>query len=61
MRVFPVSCQSFIKENCHNSRTNDDIDIKPGSVTKLDKRKKQRQKNLTITSCQKIERSLLFF
>ena len=61
MRVFPVFCQSFIKENCHNSRTNDDIDIKPGSVTKLDKRKKQRQKNLTITSCQKIERSLLFF
>ena len=68
MRVLPISSKSFIKEKCHNCRTNDGIDIKlditnlTGSTTKLDKRrKKQRQKNLTTTSCQEIERSLLFF
>ena len=44
MRVLPISIQSFIKENCHNCRTNDGIDIKLGSVTKLDKRKKTASK-----------------
>ena len=34
---FQFSGQSLIKENCHNSRTNDDIDMKLGSVPKLDK------------------------
>ena len=33
-----MSGQSFINENCHNSRTSLDIDMKLGSVTKLDKR-----------------------
>ena len=37
---FQISGQYHIKENCHNSRTTDDIDMKLGSVTKLDKRKK---------------------
>ena len=38
--LFPTSGQSFIKENCHNSSTIDDIDMKPGPVAKLDKRNK---------------------
>ena len=29
--------QSLIKENCHNPRTSDSIDMKLGPVTKLDK------------------------
>ena len=36
--------QSLIKENCHNSRTNDDTDMKLGPVTKLDKRNKTTSK-----------------
>ena len=42
--VFSISAfsgQSLIKkDNCHNSKTSDDIDMKLGSVTKLDKRNK---------------------
>ena len=34
---FQISGQSLIKVNCHNSRTSDDIDMKLGPVTKLDK------------------------
>ena len=34
---FQISGQSLIKENCHNSRTSDDIDKKLGPVTKIDK------------------------
>ena len=30
-----------MKENCYNSRTSDDIDIKLGPVTKLDKKNKK--------------------
>ena len=37
---FRISGQSFIKENCHNSSTINDIDMKPGPVAKLDKRNK---------------------
>ena len=37
---FRISDQSLIKENCHTSRTNDDIDMKLRPVTKLDKRNK---------------------
>ena len=38
---FWISGQSLIKENGHNSRTNDGIDMKLGPVTKLDKRNKE--------------------
>ena len=38
---FRISGQSLIKENCHNSRTSEDIDIKYGPVTKPDKRNKR--------------------
>ena len=46
---FWISGQSLLKENCDDSRTSDDIDMKLGPVLKLDKK---RQKNLTVTSCQ---------
>ena len=37
---FRISGQSLIKGNGHNSRTSDDIVLKLGSETKLDKRNK---------------------
>ena len=40
MEIFLISGQSLIKENCHNSRTSGDIDMKFGPITKLDKRNK---------------------
>ena len=55
--VFPI----FEFQNCHNTRTSDDSDMKLGPVTKLGKRTKQRQKNLTMTSCRKNMTSLPFF
>ena len=58
---FQISDQSFKKENCHNSRTSNDIDIKLGPVTKLDKRKTATSKTFVITSCQQIVPSLSFF
>ena len=41
--VFPIS-RSLIKQNCHNSRTSDDTDMKLGPVTKVDKRNKTTSK-----------------
>ena len=41
---FQISIQSLIKENCHNSRTSDAIDMKLGPVTKLDKKNKTLSK-----------------
>ena len=41
MGVFPnfgFLIKSLIKENCHNAKTSDDIDMKLGPVTKLYKR-----------------------
>ena len=35
-----------MKENCHNSISSDDIDIKLGPVTKLDKRNKTTSKKI---------------
>ena len=35
-----ISGQPLVKENCYNSRTSDDIDMKLGPVTKLDKKNK---------------------
>ena len=50
-----------MKENCHNSRTSDDIDIKLGPVTKLDIRtKKKSEKKWMMMSCQKIVISPFF-
>ena len=58
---FQVPDQSIIKENCHNSRANNDIDIKLGTITKIDKNKTTMSKTFTMTSCPKILTSLLFF
>ena len=41
---FHISGQSLIKRNCHNSRISDDIDMKLGPVTKLDKKNKTTSK-----------------
>ena len=35
---FQISGQPFIEENFHNSRTSNDIDVKLGPVTKLEKK-----------------------
>ena len=43
---FQISGQSLIKENSHNSRTSDDIDMKLGPVTKLHKRSKTTLKKV---------------
>ena len=56
-----ISSQSLIKENCHNSRTNDDIDMKLGPITELDKRNEVTSKKITMTSFWQIVISLLFF
>ena len=45
---FRISGQSLIKENCHNSRTSHDIDMKLGPVTKLDKRNKTTSKKFVV-------------
>ena len=58
---FRDSGQSLVKENCHNSRTSDDIDMNLGPITKLDKRNTTTSKKLVMTSCQKIVTSLPFF
>ena len=41
---FAISGQSLIKENCHNSRTSDDIDMKLGPVTKINNKIKTTSK-----------------
>ena len=43
---FQISCQPFIEENCHNSRTSHDIDVKLGPVTKLEKKHNGSIKNV---------------
>ena len=43
---FQISSQSLLKENCSNSRKSDDIDMKLGTITKFDKRKKNGVKKI---------------
>ena len=43
---FRISGQSLIKTNCHNSWTSDDIGMKLGPETKLDKRNKNLPKKI---------------
>ena len=50
-----------MKGNCHNSGTSDDIDMKLGPVTKLNKINKTASKNFTMTPCHEIVTSLLLF
>ena len=58
---FQISGQFLIKENCYNSRTRDDIDMKIEPVTKLDKRNKTKLQNLAMTPCREIVTLLPFF
>ena len=45
---FWLSGESLLKENWHNSRTSDDVDMKLDPVTKLDKGNKKREKSLRM-------------
>ena len=58
---FLIFGQSLINKNCHNSRTSNDIDMKLGQVTKLDKRNRARSINLTMMPCLQILTLLSFF
>ena len=59
---FRISGKSLMKENGHNSRTSDNIEIKLGPVTKLNNRnktmskekKRTKKEQKTITSCQQV-------
>ena len=52
---FQISDQSMMKENCHNSRTSNDIDMELGPVTKIDKRNtvilKKFDNDLILANC----------
>ena len=58
---FPISGQSLIKVNCHNSRTSHDIEMKLGPVTKLDKRNKTTSKKIGDDDISAKITSLSFF
>ena len=62
---FQIYGQSFINENYQNSRISHDIDtshnLEFGPVTKIDKRNRQHQTKLTMTSCQQIVTFLSLF
>ena len=58
---FRISGQSFIKENCYNSRTSDVLTWNFGPITKLDKKKKTASKKSIMTSGWKIVTFLSFF
>ena len=45
---FRISGQFLIKENCHNSRTSDDIEMKLGLVNKIDKASKATLKKIDV-------------
>ena len=53
-----ISGQSLIIDNCHNSRTSNDIDIKSNQTWQ---EKHAKLKNLTIMSCRKTLTSVSFF
>ena len=58
---FRISGQSLINENCGNSRTSNDVGMKLGPVTKLDKRNTATSKKLMMTSCQQMSLSNFWF
>ena len=52
--TFWIFGQTLVKENCHNSRTSDNIDMKLGRVTKIDKRNKtmsQKLRRRYVSNC----------
>ena len=61
---FLISGQSLTNANCHHSGTSNDIDMKLGPVTKLDKNNvtaRQTSENLTMKSYRQIMTTLSFF
>ena len=58
---FQISGQFLIKQECHNSRTSDDIDMKLGPVIKHEKGNKMTSKKLNMTSCWQVVTTLSFF
>ena len=58
---FQISGQSFINENCDNSITGHDTDIKLGPVTKPNRRYMPMLKTMTMTLFQEILMSLSLF
>ena len=52
---FQISLHSPVNGNFHNSRTSDDINIKLGPVTKIDKRNTETSKkvidDIILTNC----------
>ena len=58
---FYISLQSLIKQNCHKSRTSDDIDMKLGPVTKVDTSNETTSKRLAVKPCRQVLTSLSFF
>ena len=57
---FQISDKSLINKNCHNLRTSNNIGIKLGSLTELDKENKTASKKLMVTSCWQILTSSFF-
>ena len=43
-----------MKENCHNSKTSDDVDMKLGPVSKLDERNKKKSRKFDSDVMSKI-------
>ena len=58
---FQISGQSLIKENCHDSRTSNDTDMKLGPVTKINRINKAMSKIFDDDVMLEILTSLLFF
>ena len=61
---FWISGQFLIKENCHNSRTSDNIGIKLGPVTEIYNRNKATSKefgdDVMLTNCDVIVIFLIY-
>ena len=61
---FPISrilVKFLINKNYHNCKTSNDIDMKLGPVTKLDKRNMTTPNNLTMNLCRQNLRLSSFF
>ena len=58
---FWISGQVLVKENCDNTRTSDDIDMKLEPVTKLDKKNKTTSKNIDVDVMSEICGAIVIF
>ena len=60
-RISRFLVKSLTNRKCHNSRTSNDIDVKLGPVTKIDKRNTATSKYLTMNLCRQVMRPSSFF